>query len=91
VLAGPDASGNRSTVRIRYSPQTLLMFCVYILYSVSCNQYYIGHTENIVKRLEQHNAQLSAYTSKADDWEVKYIEEFETRTKAISRELALKK
>ena len=31
------------------------MYSVYILYSESADKYYIGHTENIDKRIHQHN------------------------------------
>jgi putative endonuclease len=46
-------------------------FC-YILFSSSLNKYYIGETEDLQKRLIEHNTRLfkDAYTSIADDWQV---------------------
>ncbi|MDP1746949.1 MAG: GIY-YIG nuclease family protein [Bacteroidota bacterium] len=29
-------------------------FCVYIIYSPSIDKYYVGHTENLNKRMEEH-------------------------------------
>jgi predicted GIY-YIG superfamily endonuclease len=67
------------------------MYSVYIIYSLKLDRYYIGHTEDISKRLSEHNSGLSVYTSKANDWDLKYKEDFFTREDAHKRELALKK
>ncbi|MDQ8053844.1 MAG: GIY-YIG nuclease family protein [Pedobacter sp.] len=66
------------------------MFHVYILYSSKLDRYYVGHTDNLDKRLEQHNTGFSKYTSKANDWILKYSEEFPTRELAHKRELVIK-
>lgn len=31
------------------------MYFVYILYSDKCNKYYIGQTESLTRRVEEHN------------------------------------
>ena len=67
------------------------MFFVYILYSKKIDRYYVGYTSDPEKRLLEHNTGISAYTSRADDWELMYQEEFPSREEAHKRELAIKK
>ena len=66
-------------------------FSVYIIYSAKLDKYYVGYTENISIRLEQHNKGESTFTSKANDWLLKYAEGFNTRESAHSRELEIKR
>ena len=68
-----------------------MIFYVYILYSSSLDQYYIGHTENLQDRIFRHNNSGSKSTKKANDWEMKYTEAFESRSAALHRELEIKK
>ena len=64
----------------------------YILYSKLSDQYYIGHTSEILEeRLRKHLSNHSGFTSKAKDWIVVYFEEFETKSLAYKRELEVKK
>ena len=45
------------------------MYSVYILYSKAFDKYYIGHTNNVHKRLEEHNSvDNKSYTSKYQPW-----------------------
>lgn len=67
------------------------MYYLYILYSTKLNRYYVGHTENIEKRVFEHNSGISIYTSKANDWQLMYKEEFTTRAEAHHREREIKK
>jgi putative endonuclease len=67
------------------------MFSVYIIYSKKIDQYYIGQTENIENRLYRHNNNGSKSTKKANDWVLKYTEEFTTRVLAMRRESEIKK
>ncbi len=67
-----------------------MSYTVYIIYSKTNDQYYIGHTENLDDRLYRHRNSGSLSTKKAKDWELKYIEQFETRSEATSREKAIK-
>ena len=68
------------------------MFYVYIL-RTNKNTLYIGQTNNIEKRLQQHKERkneskhLRAFT----DLKVVYTENFETRSQALKREAYLKK
>ena len=67
-----------------------MAYYVYILYSPSINQYYVGHTQNIEDRIYRHKNSGSKSTKKANDWVVKYTEEFQSRQEASLRELAIK-
>jgi putative endonuclease len=66
------------------------MFYIYILFSPTLNKHYIGYTGDLSKRLEDHNSGISTFTSKADDWELKYSEQFPTRELAMKREKEIK-
>jgi len=50
------------------------VFIVYILHSANHNKYYIGHTDDIERRLKEHN-ELSdhSFTSKFRPWELKAV------------------
>ena len=67
------------------------MFYIYILFSSTLNKYYIGYTADLSKRLEDHNSGISSFTSKANDWILKYSEPFATRELAMKREKEIKK
>lgn len=65
-------------------------FYVYIIFSSKLNKYYTGYTSDVEARVIQHNAGLSSYTSRANDWKLSYKETFETREEAIKREKEIK-
>ena len=67
------------------------MFYVYILYSEEKDIYYKGFTSDLEKRLEQHNANKSFYTSSKGLWKLVYSKSFETKTEALIEEKRLKK
>ena len=53
------------------------MFYIYILYSASSDIYYVGHSENPWRRLEEHNLSLhDTFTAKHRPWNLVAI--FET-------------
>ena len=62
------------------------MYFVYVLKSKTAGKIYIGHTQNVSLRIEQHNRGSSKATKMLKDWELIYSEPFLTRTLAISRE-----
>ena len=66
------------------------MYHIYILYSNKLDKYYIGHTSDIVGRLRRHNSNHKGWTGKANDWEVVYSEDYQTKSEAYSRERQLK-
>ncbi len=66
------------------------MFFVYVLQSISSGKIYIGHTNNLERRLIEHNLRTKRYTSKKGPWKIIYSENFSTRAEAIRREKSLK-
>ena len=64
----------------------LMSFYLYILKSINFEKTYIGHTNNLKRRLREHNSGKSEYTSKFKPWKVLYTEIFPSRDKAILRE-----
>ena len=67
------------------------MYHVYILYSSKCDRYYTGCAEDVIKRLERHNAGYVAATWRCLPWEIKYTESFITKAEALKRELKIKR
>ena len=69
------------------------MFTVYIL-RTSSNTLYIGQTNNLEKRLKEHQtkgSQSAKYTRYFSNLELVYSEAFATRKEAMQREAQLKK
>ena len=66
------------------------MFIVYIIYSIRLNRYYVGYSQDVQKRLDEHNSGISDFTAKTNDWQLKYTESFADRKGAISREKEIK-
>jgi putative endonuclease len=64
---------------------------VYIIYSKVGDTYYKGISSNPEKRLYEHRNGLSRYTSKYNDWELKYSKEFGTKGEALIEERRLKR
>jgi putative endonuclease len=70
------------------------MFYVYILYSVRSDRYYIGQSEDVFKRLYEHNHPLrnSKYCSKHIPWKlVLNFEVSSSRSDAMMVERFIKK
>jgi len=67
------------------------MFLFYILYSVTRDSYYIGHTgDSMEERLRRHNSNHKGFTGGLSDWTVCHIEEFPTKELAYKREREVK-
>lgn len=51
------------------------MFCVYILYSEKLNRFYIGTTNDVDRRLAEHNnaAYLDSFTTRGIPWQAYLI------------------
>lgn len=78
--AGPPLAENPSP----------LCFFVYVLYSLSYKNRYVGSAEKLDIRFKQHNAGKVRYTKGRSHWVIIYKESFPTRTEARKRELFLK-
>ena len=70
------------------------MYHVYILYSHSCGRRYIGHTDDLARRVRQHNdpEYRGSKTTKrfAGPWIMIHSETYSTRSAAMKRERWLK-
>jgi len=65
---------------------------VYILYSVHCDKYYVGHSEDLDRRLKEHNSGRGGkYTARCKPWELLYSEIHESKSLAVNRELEIKR
>ena len=51
---------------------------------------YVGYTNNLNKRIEKHNTNLGAKSTKGYKWELVYKKKFYSKTKALSFEYKLK-
>ncbi len=70
-----------------------MSYFVYIL-RTSSNTLYIGQTNNLEKRLKEHNlhkSRASKYIRSFNSFELVYSEDYLTRTEAMRRENQLKK
>jgi len=61
------------------------MWTVYILKSVE-KLIYVGMTQNLVKRLEEHNSGKSCYTKRGTNWKMVYSKTFDSSEEARKRE-----
>ena len=63
-----------------------MIYYTYVLNSISHNKFYTGHTDNLKKRLREHNSGQGTYSNRYMPWEVTYSERFNTLEEAIKRE-----
>jgi putative endonuclease len=66
------------------------MYHVYILQSLKNGRLYTGSTNDLVRRLLEHNRGQSKYTKLTAPFELIYKEEYNTKSEAYRRELFLK-
>ena len=64
---------------------------IYILYSQSCDHYYIGSCADVEQRLTRHNAGATISTKSGRQWKVVYTETHPIKTEALKRENYLKR
>jgi putative endonuclease len=69
---------------------TFHMFYTYILYSNKADKFYIGATENLEQRLAKHRNKNKGFTNQADDWQIVYSKEFQTKSEALAYERQIK-
>ena len=67
------------------------MFYVYKLYSSSLEKFYVGVTDNIERRIAQHNYGRGKFTSKGMPWELVIRLECKSRSEAMMLETQIKK
>ena len=93
-VARPEhaASGSREGRKFKSSrPDHFIMYFVYILQSLSTGKYYIGSTNNILRRFHQHQLGYTKSTHNRGPWWMPYYEIHQTRSEAIRRELEFKR
>ena len=70
-----------------------MVYYVYFIKTLDTYQAktYVGYTNNLNKRLEKHNLNLGAKSTKGYKWEFVYKKKFYSKSKALSFEYKLKK
>lgn len=63
-----------------------MQYLVYILRSQSYPKTYVGHTNNLERRLNDHNKGYSLFSRNYRPWIVMYTETFNSLFEAIKRE-----
>lgn len=66
------------------------MYYVYVLFSVNNKVLYIGYTNNIKRRLVEHNTNKSFSTKNQGRWVLVYCEMYRSKEDAVKREHRLK-
>ncbi len=66
------------------------MFHVYVLLSEKTGRKYVGSTDDVDRRVTQHNAAYSKSTRHGIPWRLVHVESFHTRSDAVRRERYLK-
>ena len=67
-----------------------MKYTVYILRSLSSKKSYVGVTNNIERRIEEHNSGKHFYTKRHTPWEVIHTEEYSNFQEAQRKEKYLK-
>ncbi|MBN1633037.1 MAG: GIY-YIG nuclease family protein [Ignavibacteria bacterium] len=67
------------------------MYYTYILKSASAGKLYIGHTEDIERRIFEHNSNQSKSARNKGPWELIFKKKFSGRSEAMIFENKLKK
>ncbi|MDP3941553.1 MAG: GIY-YIG nuclease family protein [bacterium] len=66
------------------------MFYVYVLKSLKNGRHYTGSTNNIERRLLEHNSGQTKYTRQTGPFEIVYKEVYDSKLEATKRERFLK-
>ncbi|MBW7891246.1 MAG: GIY-YIG nuclease family protein [Chitinophagaceae bacterium] len=66
------------------------MFFVYVLRSQKDGRFYVGLTDDVTRRLKEHNSGKTKSTKGFIPWELLFFETFVTRIEARNREKYLK-
>ena len=70
-----------------------MVYYVYLIKTLDnfFNKSYVGYTNNLAKRLEKHNTNLGAKSTRGYKWQLIYKKKFYSKNKALSFEYKLKK
>ncbi|MDO8728257.1 MAG: GIY-YIG nuclease family protein [bacterium] len=64
---------------------------VYILQSLKNGEYYIGNTNNLTRRLDEHNSGKTKSIKNYLPFVLKFSQEYKSKSEAVKIELKLKK
>ena len=67
------------------------MYYVYVIFSESLHKYYVGSTNDVKKRVDQHNAGRSNFTSMGIPWVLIISMDCNSRIDAVRLEMKIKK
>jgi putative endonuclease len=67
------------------------MYFVYVIRIKRSGRYYIGQTQNLVKRLEKHSRGKTKSMKNRGEFEVVYVEQCSSRAEAMKREKEIKR
>ena len=65
-------------------------YMVYILQSSTTGRYYTGFTNDLDRRLAEHNRKKGKYTDAGQPWVIAYTEEYDSKIDAQTREKFIK-
>jgi len=70
-----------------------MVYYVYLIKTLKgfIKKSYVGYTNNLSNRLQKHNNNLGAKSTKGYKWEIVYEKRFYSKNKALSFEYKLKK
>ena len=70
-----------------------MVYYVYLIKSLDgfVKKSYVGYTNNLNKRINSHNSNKGAKSTKGYKWEIVYKKKFYSKKKALSFEYKLKK
>jgi len=67
------------------------MFTVYIIYSSNIDKFYTGQTQDIERRLEEHNRGKTSFSATGMPWTLVYSKDCPSRSEALKLEKLIKK
>jgi putative endonuclease len=66
------------------------MYILYILYSKRLDRYYVGYTNDLSRRISEHNRVKGKFTDNGLPWILVYTETYNTKKAAMDRERYIK-
>ncbi len=66
-------------------------YVVYILFSENIQKFYVGHTGDLAKRINEHNAGKANFTSQGIPWRLIHFFECSDKSEATRLETSIKK
>ena len=66
------------------------MYTLYILHSKSLDRFYVGYSNDLTRRLTEHNRIKGKYTDKGIPWVLVYKESYALKKDAMYREKFIK-